>query len=153
MAIDLSKPMSLHQQGRYTDAISLYDSALKREPKNPDALYLTGLCRLQMGDMERGARHMRALIKLQPHHAAARHALGKALIEMGETSSGRQHLEQALTINPASPDSRIELAELALAAGDAQKAKTLYRDGLNLDPSLAALWNNLGTVCRMMGHL
>ena len=120
MAVDLSKPMSLHQQGRYAEALSLYDAALKQEPKNPDVLYLTGLCRLQMGEMERGARHMRTLAKLQPRHAAAQHALGKALIEMGKTKSGRQHLEQALTINPASPDSRIELAELALAAGDAQ---------------------------------
>jgi protein O-GlcNAc transferase len=153
MAIDLSKPMSLHQQGRYAEATSLYDSALKREPKNPDALYLTGLCRLQMGDMERGARHMRALIKLQPHHAAAQHALGKALIEMGEPGVGQSHLKQALAINPASSDSRIELAELALTAGDAQQAKKLYRDGLNLDPSQAALWNNLGIVCRLLGQL
>jgi protein O-GlcNAc transferase len=153
MAVDLTKPMSLHQQGRFAEAISLYDAVLKQEPKNPDALYLTGLCRLQMGDLERGARHMRALIKRQPSHASAQHALGKALLEMGKTSVGQRHLEQALKINPASQDSRIELAELALAAGDAQQAKNLYRDGLDLDPSQAALWNNLGTVCRLLGLL
>jgi predicted O-linked N-acetylglucosamine transferase (SPINDLY family) len=153
MAVDLSKPMSLHQQGRFAEAIPLYDAALKQDPKNPDALYLTGLCRLQMGDMERGARHMRHLVKLQPRHAAAQHALGKALLEMGKATIGQRHLEQALAINPASQDSRIELAELALADGDAQQAKKLYRDGLTLDPSQAPLWNNLGTVCRMLGQL
>jgi len=153
MAVDLSKPMSLHQQGRFAEAIALYDTALKQDPKNPDVLYLTGLCRLQMGDMERGAQHMRALIKLQPRHAAAQHALGKALLEIGKTTIGQRHLEQALAINPASQDSRIELAELALAAGDAEQAKKLYRDGLALDPSQAPLWNNLGTVCRLLGQL
>jgi predicted O-linked N-acetylglucosamine transferase (SPINDLY family) len=153
MAIDLSKPMSLHQQGRFAEAVSLYDAALKQEPNNPDALYLTGLCRLQMGDMERGARHMRTLVKQQPQHAAAQHALGKALLELGKPSVGKRHLEQALAINPTSQDSRIELAELALAAGDAQHAESLYRDGLNLDPSQAALWNNIGTTCRMLGKL
>ncbi len=145
--------MSLHQQGHLAEAIALYETALKQEPKNPDVLYLTGLCRLQMGDMARGAQHMRALIKHQPRNAAAQHALGKALLELGKAKLGRQHLEQALTINPASHDSRIELAELALAASDAQHAEKLYQDGLKLDPTQAELWNNYGTVSRILGRL
>ncbi len=153
MAVDLSKPMSLHKQGNLAEAITLYQAALRQEPKNPDILYLTGLCRLQMGDMIRGANHMRTLVKIQPQNASAHHALGKALLELGKTGPGNRHLEQALTINPASHDSRIELAELALTNSDARKAETLYRDGLKLDPAQAALWNNLGTVSRILGRI
>ena len=43
MAIDLSKPMSLHQQGRYAEALSLYDAALKQDQKTP-TFYISPDC-------------------------------------------------------------------------------------------------------------
>ncbi|MBK20292.1 MAG: hypothetical protein CMM52_15785 [Rhodospirillaceae bacterium] len=153
MAVDLSKPMELHRQGRHGEALPLYRAALEQAPQDPDILYLTGLCQLEMGEMEAGAQQMRALVAIQPRNAAAHHALGKALIELGKNDAARSHLQNALDINPNSSDSRIELADLALATGDAKRAGELYREGIKIDPSQPALWNNLGTVCRQLGQL
>lgn len=151
MDVDLSKPISLHRQGRHDEAAALYEIARRAAPRHPDILYLLGLCRLEMGALEDGVRHMRALVRIQPRNAAAHHALGKALAELGKAGPARRHLETALKINPDLVDSVLELALLTQNDGDPARAESILRDALERHPDNAALWNNLGTACRRLG--
>jgi protein O-GlcNAc transferase len=151
MEVDLSKPISLHRQGRREEAAALYEIARRAAPDDTDILYLLGLCRLEMGEMKDGVRHMRRLVRLQPRNAAAHHALGKGLAALGEGATARRHLETALVINPALVDSTLELALLAQNDGDPARAAALLRAAIVHHPDNGVLWNNLGTACRRLG--
>lgn len=152
MAVDLSRPISLHRQGQRKQAVALYEAARKVAPRDPDVLYLLGLCRLELGQIEEGMRHMRTLVRIQPNNAAAHHALGKALASLGNTVPARRHLEKALALDPDLLDSVLELARIAQKSGAPAHAEALLRDALARHPGHAALWNNLGTVCRRQGN-
>ncbi len=145
---DLTQALALHRQGRLAAAERLYAAALAAAPKDPRALYLIGLCRLEQGDLAGGARYMRSLVKLRPSNAAAHHALGKALVMMGRRKQGQRHLTRALRLDPHLTDSRLELGALAAAAGRFAEAEALYRDGLAIDAADARLWTNLGEALR-----
>ena len=151
MTLDLSRPIALHRQGRRAEAAALYEAARRTAPRDPDVLYLLGLCRLEMGALEDGIRHMRALVRIQPGNAPAHHALGKALSALGKPGPARRALETALKLDPALVDSALELALLAQRDDDPARAEEILRTAIARHSDHAALWNNLGTVCRRRG--
>ena len=151
MTPDLSRPIALHRQGRRAEAAVLYEAARRTAPRDPDVLYLLGLCRLELGELEDGLRHMRALVRIQPGNAPAHHALGKALSALGKDSAAKRSLETALKLDPDLADSALELALLVQRDDDPARAVEILRDALARHPKHAALWNNLGTACRRHG--
>jgi len=153
VAADLSKAIALHREGRLKEAAPIYRAALRGAPRDPELLYLIGLCSLELGELAAGARHMRALLKIQPDNAAAHHALGKALVMTGKPGPGRRRLEAALELDPDHVDARIELAELAMGDGALDRAEALLGEARARQPANPALWNNLGRLYRAQSRL
>ena len=62
----------------YPVAISAYEKALKRDPRNPDVLTDTGTMYLQMGQVDTAIARFRQAIAVDPDHANSRFNLGIA---------------------------------------------------------------------------
>ncbi len=150
MAPDLSAAVDLHRKGRRSEAAALYEKARRAAPDDCDVLYLLGLCRMELGELDAGVRHMRRLVALQPANAAAHHALGKALAALDRSAPAARHLETALALNPDSADSALELAMLAQKRNDPRRAAEILEQAIRRQPRNAALWNNLGTARRRL---
>src|ERR1700741_4170973 len=81
----LQEAIHRHEQGAFADARDRYAEILRREPKNIDALYLSGLAECQLGEFKDAIRHLRRAVALAPAHAAAHNTLSMALRETGRT--------------------------------------------------------------------
>lgn len=148
----LSRAMDMHRAGRTAEASGLYETLLLAGPDNPDLLYLSGLARLELGDLAVGAERMKRLVAVQPRNAAARQALGKALFELGQTEAAADELARALQIDPAQIDAAIELARISLEQGRKDTAEQVLLRATEAAPRDARPRVNLGNVYRETGR-
>ena len=144
----LKQAMAQHQAGLTTEASRLYEILLLSAPDYPDLLYLSGLARLELGDLSTGARRMERLVGLQPGNAAAYQALGKALLELGRTEEAAEKLVTALQLEPNRVDAAIDLAHAALELKDPDRAEEVLRHAIDVAPADTRPWVNLGNVLR-----
>ena len=79
----LQEAIHRHEQGAFADARDRYAEIIRREPKNIDALYLSGLAQCHLGEFKDAIKHLRRAVSLAPAHAAAHNTLSMALRETG----------------------------------------------------------------------
>ena len=63
----LKSAVEMHQSGDLDQALAHYTAVLSEEPKNFEALHLSGLIAYQKKNPERGARLMREALKINPN--------------------------------------------------------------------------------------
>jgi tetratricopeptide (TPR) repeat protein len=100
---------------RIGDAEAMLAAALKRNPKDADALLLRAQLRLRSGKSEDAARDARGALYLHQDSAAAHFVLGQVLNAEGLKNQQRDELQQALNLNPEMLDARLALAANLLA--------------------------------------
>ncbi len=84
----LQQAIDLHQQGAVADARDRYAEIIRREPRNVDALYLSGLAHCHLGEFKDAIKHLRRAVSLAPAHADAHNTLSMAL-RADRTDGGR----------------------------------------------------------------
>jgi predicted TPR repeat methyltransferase len=96
----LRHAVSLHQQGRLAQAQDLYRQVLERDPRQFDALHLSGVIERQRGDPARAATLIREALQVDPNQARAHCNLGAALQDLGEAEAALDSYETALRLDP-----------------------------------------------------
>jgi len=138
----LHAALAHHQAGRLAEAEALYGEALRADPGNADALYLSGLIAHQRGDSARAA----ALISEALKHGDApnyRYNLALALDGAGRLDEARTAYERALELEPDRAAAHGGLAAVLLRLGDTERAGTHFRRAAALAPEAADAHNNL----------
>ena len=92
--------MRLHQAGHLDQAEPLYRKILAREPKNPDALHLLGVIRIQRGQHGAAIDLIRQAIALRPNVAAYYSNLGWALTNAGQPSEAAGCFRKVVALQP-----------------------------------------------------
>jgi predicted TPR repeat methyltransferase len=96
----LRHAVSLHQQGRLEQAQDLYRQVLERDPRQFDALHLSGVIERQRGDPARAVDLIRAALQIDPQQARAHCNLGAALQDLGQLDAALDSYETALRLDP-----------------------------------------------------
>jgi predicted TPR repeat methyltransferase len=96
----LRHAVSLHQQGRLEQAQDLYRQVLEREPRQFDALHLSGVIERQRGDPARAAGLIREALRVDASQARAHCNLGAALQDLGQVEAALDSYETALRLDP-----------------------------------------------------
>lgn len=81
---NLAKAEQLYRQGRYAEALSIYEKDLKDYPKDPFLYYNIGNCYFKMGSNGLAAANYYRAYKIAPREADIRHNLELALKASGE---------------------------------------------------------------------
>jgi predicted O-linked N-acetylglucosamine transferase (SPINDLY family) len=147
----LAQAMALHRAGRRTEAEPLYRRAAAAHPKDARYLYLLGLCLLEQGKQEEGAKVMADTVRIAPRHAGAHYALGRALAQAGEDAAAKIHLSQAVALAPSMAEHHLELGNLLARCEDLAGAVGAYRAGLRMQPRHPGLEANLGVALYRLG--
>jgi len=143
----------------------LFTKALSLAPDSLSARYGLGRTALMKEEYDRAVRYLEEILDRNPDAAAAHYPLGVAYRGLGELERAEEHIlrRENEEILPADPlmvalDALLESPQVyerrgieSLNRGDWDEAESLFREGLELDPTNAALRHRLGTALFMRG--
>jgi protein O-GlcNAc transferase len=120
--------------GRFGDAISHYERAIKLTPRYWRAHVNLGNAMRASGRMADAVRSYRHAVELDPEQPNSHYNLGNALIASSLHSEALMSYRRATELNPAWSEAWLGLG-CALEPADQQAAITAYRAALDLDKS------------------
>ena len=124
-------------EGRMTEAITNYDTALRLRPDLPETE--SNLCGAltQAGHPAEAVAHGEAALRLAPSSANAHVNLGNAFMHLGRTGDAIAQYEAALRLEPGAADTQANLGAALLRVGHTAEAVAHFEAALRLQPARA----------------
>ena len=145
--------ITLHQQGRLTDAEALYRQILGLDPNVFPALYLLGMLRLQQGDSGEAVQLIGRALALNPNDPAALAHYGLALLGQSRFADAVASFDRLLASHPGEPAALMGRGTALKALGRHASALADYESVLAVDVRNADAWNGRGLVLRSLGRI
>ncbi|MCS7048242.1 MAG: tetratricopeptide repeat protein [Verrucomicrobiae bacterium] len=98
-------------EGRYAEALRLFQQANQVQPHNPDTLNMIAFCHRKLGKLSEAFAYYDRALKLRPRFPAAREYLGEAHLQAA--------LEQVEILKSYGPEGAEALADLVKAIKEA----------------------------------
>jgi len=116
LAID--QAVQQHTAGHLSQAQTLYQQILQRNPDQPVALHLLGVIAHQTGDNDKAVNLITRALELAPNLVEAHNNIGIVLRELGRLNEARVRFANALDLRPDYAEARYNLGMLQLLEGD-----------------------------------
>jgi predicted O-linked N-acetylglucosamine transferase (SPINDLY family) len=97
----VSLASSLHIQGEMVQAQALYRQVLQSDPRNFDALHLSGVLSLQVGRLNEGISLIEAALRIRADHAQALANLGNGYLLLNRAEEALRSYDRALAVQPS----------------------------------------------------
>lgn len=143
-ADDLRIASGALQSGDLQLAASLYEKALKTDPRSVEANLGLGDCLFQAGDMERARIAYGRAAAVAPDLAAPRLALARVALRQRRFDDAEQRYRALLAQTPEDPAASAGLGTLLDLKGEHDEAQAIYRRALASHPDSMALRIDLG---------
>ncbi len=114
-----------HAANRLADVNRVLDAALKKNPKDADALLQRGEVLVQAGKYGEAETDLNRVRSLRPTAPEVHYVLAKLNQARGSTLGYQQELSEALRLSPYQERIRVELAQNLLSQGGARAALSL----------------------------
>jgi tetratricopeptide (TPR) repeat protein len=137
----LAESQLLRESGRHAEAYAMLETALAKQPDNPELLYETALSAERQGKPEVLETHLKRLLELKPDHAHALNALGYSFAERNiRLDEASALITRALLLTPDDPFIMDSLGWVLFRQGKLGEAlSTLERAyQIKADPEIAA---------------
>jgi len=138
---DNAEGVRLYQQGNYLGAVNHFQSALARQPGNPDCFYNLGATYHQQGklfaqpaDLATAEQYYHLCLARNPNHEACQRALAVLLVEEKRDAEALAGLQGWARMQPGNPQPFIEMARLSQEHGDLREAENHLVDALTVAP-------------------
>jgi tetratricopeptide (TPR) repeat protein len=125
--------VSLLVNGDAEAGMAELERALALDPRQPLALYVTGLAARESGQSAAAIQAFTRLHDSGLQSYSGLVELGRALRESGQAAQAREVLERAAALFARGSEARVQLAELAEAQGDQVLARALWTEVSELD--------------------
>lgn len=145
-ALEFSKATALLQQGRFAEAIPVYEAILRREPRNIGAANLLGIALMQAGRLEEAAAAIRNALRAGPNQPDAHYNLAVVLQTLGRPDEAIVHLQNVIALKPDDPQARNNLGVALKSIGRFEEAADAYGKATALKPDYAEAHANLAAV-------
>jgi len=134
---NLGAGFALHQQGKLDDAQSYYETVLRADPKNFDALHLLGVIAHQRQNHAAAIELLNRAIQQNPRSALAHLNRGNTVKAMGDTQRAIVDFEKAIAIHPGYAEAYVNLGIARQECRQPDEALVCYRKAINLKPDFA----------------
>jgi predicted TPR repeat methyltransferase len=148
----LQQAVSLHQQGRLEQAQAVYAQVLAREPRQFDALHLSGVIERQRGNPARAVDLISAALEVDAGQARAHCNLGAALQDLGQIDAALQSYESALHLDPRYALAWNNRGNTLRRLGRPLEALDSYERALALQSSYPEAWCHRAIVLNDLGR-
>jgi len=136
--------ISLMQQSRNQEALTVLASALERDPRSAGTHLNLGNALTNLRRHEEAIACFEKAVELQPDLSQAHNNLGHAFKELKRFDKAIESYEQALRIAPSDFEVHNNLGTVLVASGRRGEAIASYRSALAVNPNYAPALNNLG---------
>lgn len=136
--------MTLHQQGRLSDAAHIYHKVLRQEPDNATALYLLGVVALQTRRLERAADLIGKSLALNPESAEGHCNYAITLEMLGRSEAALASYDKAIALWPDYADAYNNRGNTLQVLGRFAEAIASYDKAIEINPNYAEGYNNRG---------
>ncbi|MGE5540329.1 MAG: tetratricopeptide repeat protein [Gemmatimonas sp.] len=133
----LRQAVAAHQGGDLATADRLYAAVLAADPRNADALHLSGVLEAQRGNASGAVERIRRSVDLAPGNPAAHLNLGNALRDLGRVDEALASYERALKLNSRYPQALLNRGKLLSARARHSEALASFDAALRLEPNSA----------------
>jgi Flp pilus assembly protein TadD len=147
----LSAALSRHKAGEFSQAVSLYQEILSKEPQHADALHLVGVLCNQLGNADLAVDLITKGIEISPRVTEYHNNLGNALKARGDWSNAEKSYCRAIALNPRNADAHANLGILLEEQGRLEEAKDSYQRALRFAPNMLLIQLSLGNVAVTLG--
>ena len=139
----LQQAMQDHRAGRHDAAAALYQQVLDGDPRQADALHLSGMLHAELGDHERAAQLIGSAIEAQPAEAMFHNNLGNVCMEQGRFDEAKACYVRAIELEPGRIDALNNLGVLLSRLGEPAEGEKLLLAVLSVAPGFADARQNL----------
>jgi predicted Zn-dependent protease len=144
LAAESHRAKELMAQGRFAEAIPIYQRLVKAIPGNPGLVLNLGLAEEMAGHPAEAVEQFESVLKGQPDNIPALTSLGTARLQLNQPQLAIAPLQKLVTLEPANRNARGMLAGALMATGRASEAANQYRKLTQSDGSDAQAWYGLG---------
>lgn len=148
----LSIALAYHQAGKFQQADELYREILRTDPKNADALQLSGMLAHHLGRHAEAINLLRAAIALNPGAAEYHSNLATVYLDVQDYQAGEASCREAARCRPELPQIHNNLGNALQGLGKLEEAAASYARALQLEPNYAHAYANLGGLLRRLGR-
>ena len=135
----------LTADGRFSDAVLEYQSALDLEPRNAELYQRVGDLLVRQRALREAVHFYREAFQLDPERIDA--AMSEAqLLAFDDPKRARALVQLGLERAPDQPNVQRQRAYVALARGDVEEAQQAAERAVELEPESSARWSELGRV-------
>ena len=149
----LERAVKLYDRKKYTHALRVLDTLLKKDPDNVEGINNRGLNKFGLGDHAGAMRDYAVALKFNPRYARAINNRGFVKFTTGDTTGAMADYELALSINPRLAKAYNNRGVAKFALQDPQGAIDDYTTALKYDPMLAEAYLNRGTAFYQLGKV
>lgn len=136
----------LARQGRYREAIALYEKVLGDYPTHSNSRINLGVAYFRLGEREKAMRLWQEVIEHDARAALAHANLARALRDEGQIHLAIHHWQQAIAVRRGDAALRLELVEALVSAGHTNEARMHAQAVIEGEPTNAHAWVALGAV-------
>jgi Flp pilus assembly protein TadD len=145
--------LTLHQNGQFAEAATLYRTLLAERPDFPDAHCNLGSILKVQGKLDEAISAFTHALTLRPSFATAHYNLGNALREQGRLDEAIACYQSAVVVKPDFAQAYNNLGNVYRLRGQFADALTAYRDALAARPSFAEAHLNSAIALEQQGLL
>jgi len=139
---------NLVKQKKYSEAIRLYQTAVKEDPNFPNAYYMMGICYRKLDDFDNAKTALKKAIELDPKFVMAYEALGNLYSTTGEQELAINSYNAVITsIDDKADKSYFGLGNVYYEKKDFPKAIEYLKKAVEIDPKYSTALNILG-ICQ-----
>ena len=127
--------LTLNHFGKYNEAITYFDRALKTDPKNIIALTNKGVALDGLGKYDEEIKNYLKVLEIDPKNKFVMNNIGSVLLNLGSPQAALQWFDKAITIDPNNTQIIINKAKTLESLGKLDDAVILYNKVLAFDPN------------------
>ncbi|MEJ0028540.1 MAG: tetratricopeptide repeat-containing glycosyltransferase family protein [Rhizomicrobium sp.] len=144
------KAIEQHGLGRFTEAVALYDSVIRLNPKAAPAYSNRGLALAALGRADEAIQSYDRAIKLKPDYAEAYNNRGIALRAAQRLNEALRNFERAVTVKPDYAEAYNNLGVVLQDLWRQEDALRSYDRAIALKPDYAEAYNNRGNALQYL---
>ena len=140
--------VQLHQAGKPTEALPIYEKLAAENPTNYEVLHLLGLAHFDLKNNVECELNLKRAIELNPKFAPALFNLGRHYDKIDKFEQALEYLSKAIALQPFFPAAYVVIGHSKDRLGDLGGALAAYDKALTQDPKFVDALTHKGHTLR-----